>query len=88
MTWNRDSLRAEIHKVLERHAQPGSEIQPQSRLIADLGIDSLGQMEVVADMEDAFKIMIPDSALREIETMADIQSAVESRLQSEGRLAE
>lgn len=88
MTWNRETVRAEIHKVLSRHAQPDHEIQPESRLVADLGIDSLGQMEVVADIEDIFKLMIPDSALRDIEKMSDIQDAIETRLQSEGRLSE
>ncbi len=88
MTWNRDTLRTELHNLLSRHAQAGSQIQPESRLVADLGIDSLGQMEVVADVEDAFKLMIPDSALREIETVADIQNAIETRLQSEGRILE
>jgi acyl carrier protein len=86
MRWNRASVRSELIKVFEQHAQGVPKIDESSHLVADLGIDSLGVMEVIADLEDAFKITIPDEALREVNTIADVASAIEAKLSNEGRL--
>ena len=86
MTWTRDSVRTELLKVFQRHAEDGAAVTEQSRLVADLGIDSLGVMEVIADLEDKFHLHIPDEALREVDTIRDVCAAVEARLQNDGRL--
>jgi acyl carrier protein len=86
MTWTSETVRVEILKVFQHHVQAGADITESSHLVADLGIDSLGQMEVVADIEDTFKLRIPDDALREIETVADVAKAIETRLKTDGRL--
>lgn len=86
MTWSRDSLRAELYTLFAQHAQSGSPMTETSHLVADLGIDSLGIMELIADIEDKFNLHIPDDALREVNTVGDVAHAIETRLQSEGRL--
>lgn len=88
MSWSRAEVRASVKEILKPHAQAGSDLTEESRIVADLGIDSLGVMEVVADLEDKFKLRIPDEALRDVETVADVAKAIETRLLSEGRLAE
>lgn len=87
MTWTRDMVRAELIQVLKGHAHGEVEVTDKSHLVADLSIDSLGVMEVLADLEDKFKLTIPDEALREVETVGDVAQAIEVRLQGEGRLA-
>ncbi len=79
-------MRTELLKVFRRHAEDGADVTEGSRLVADLGIDSLGVMEVIADLEDKFHLHIPDEALREVDTIRDVATAVESRLQNDGRL--
>jgi acyl carrier protein len=86
MTWTQDAVRSELHKLLGQHVQGGTTIDDQSHLVADLGIDSLGVMEILADIEDAFQLSIPDEALREVETVADVTAAIEVRLRGAGRL--
>ena len=86
MTWTGESMRRELLKVFKEHASSGVEISEASHLVADLGIDSLGQMEVVADIEDTFKLTIPDEALREIETIGDVARQIEAKLKEAGRL--
>jgi acyl carrier protein len=86
MTWTTETVRTEILKVFQQHAEAGTDITEASHLVADLGIDSLGQMEVVAEIEDTFKLRIPDDALRDIETVADVARAIETRLKGDGRL--
>jgi acyl carrier protein len=86
MTWNRETMKGALIELLGQHAQAGAQISDSSHLVADLGIDSLGVMEIVADLEDKFSLKIPDEALREVETVADVAKAIEIRLEREGRL--
>jgi acyl carrier protein len=92
MSWSREQVRSEVLAILKPHAQTttveGSEIEigEGSRLVADLGVDSLGVMEIVAELEDRFKLTIPDEALREVDTIGDVARAVEVRLEKDGRL--
>ncbi|MEZ4312282.1 MAG: phosphopantetheine-binding protein [Polyangiaceae bacterium] len=67
-------------------AQAGSKVTESSHLVGDLGIDSLGVMEVLADIEDKFALSIPDDALRDVDDVASVIRAIETRLKKDGRL--
>lgn len=56
--------------------EPG-EIAPTARLADDLKLDSLDEMEMVIEIEDAKGIWIPDGWLPEGATVADMAAAVE-----------
>lgn len=86
MKWTRETLRADLVGLFGHHAQAEAAVTEQSHLVADLGIDSLGVMEVIADIEDKFKISIPDEALREVDTIGDVARAIETKLEEQGRL--
>jgi acyl carrier protein len=88
MMWSRASVRTELIQVFQQHAQDGVAVEEKSHLVADLGIDSLGVMEVVSEIEDKFALSISDEAFREVETVADVARAVETRLASDGKLVE
>ncbi len=47
--------------------------------ISDLGIDSLGMLEIIGSLERELKIQIPDESLAGITTVKDLLNAVESR---------
>ncbi len=51
----------------------------ESTAIADLGIDSLGMLEIIGSLERELKIQIPDESLAGIQTVKDLLNAVESR---------
>lgn len=86
MSWTREGVRDEVLAILKPHTPGDIPLSESSRLVADLGIDSLGVMEVVADLEDKFRLAIPDDALREVETVADVAQAIAVRLERDGRL--
>lgn len=88
MTWTRETLRAEILRLLEAHMAGDVKVTESSHLVADLSIDSLGVMEIVADIEDKFKLSLPDDMLRQVDTVADVMNAIELKLKNEGRLSE
>jgi acyl carrier protein len=86
MTWTRETVRRELVELLGQHVPTGTPIAQGSHLVADLGIDSLGVMEIVADIEDKFALNIPDDALREVNTVGDVATAIDVRLERDGRL--
>ena len=61
------------------------DVTEKTHLVADLGFDSLGLMEVIAALEDKFEITIADEALREVNTIGDVAQALENKLRGEGR---
>lgn len=86
MTWSREKVQKKLFEVFGQHKQTEVDVSEESEIVADLGIDSLGVMEVLADLEDTFKLTIPDEALREINTIGDVATAILTRLESDGRL--
>lgn len=87
MTWTQDAIEAELLRLFGQHKHTDAEVAVTSEIVADLGLDSLGVMEVLADIEDKFKLTIPDEALRDITTVGDVAGAIVTRLQGDGRLS-
>ena len=86
MTWNREAVHVKVIELFTKHGKV--EVDESTQIIADLGIDSLGVMEVFAEVEDTYKLLIPDEALRNIETVGDVVNAIMERLAQDGRLSE
>ncbi|ODU57434.1 MAG: acyl carrier protein [Clostridium sp. SCN 57-10] len=57
------------------------EVKPETSLVNDLGADSLDAVELNMALEEAFGIHIPDGALAEMKTVADIVNCVEQSKQ-------
>lgn len=56
----------------------------ETSTIAELGIDSLGMLEIIGALERQLKIQIPDESLANIVTVRDLLNAVESRRSARG----
>lgn len=63
-------------QLLRRHVQPSHSIQPTDHIQRDLGLDSLGVMELVSDVETRFNVSIPSEMFDKIETVGDVAKAV------------
>lgn len=55
-----------------------ADIDVNSNLIEDIGIDSLGAYELIMEAEDMFRIEISDSQVESIKTVADLIAIVRS----------
>jgi len=86
MSWTHDQIVSELIRVIQSHVDDGERVDAASELVGDLGIDSLGVMELVADLEDSFSLIINEADLRDVATIGDVATAVETRLQQAGRL--
>jgi acyl carrier protein len=88
MNWTHEAVLAEVRAVITEHAEVAALVSETTELVADLGIDSLGVMEVVAEIEDKFDLTISDAELRDVTTLGDVVRAIEIRLSASGRLTE
>ena len=62
-------------EILSAHVDK-KPISPKDHIQNDLGLDSLGVMEVVADIEDRFGVTIPNDALGAMVTVEDVARAL------------
>lgn len=63
-------------EILKQHIDGERVIAPTDHIQHDLGLDSLGIMEVIADVEDRFEVSIPTDALTDISTVEDMARAL------------
>ncbi|WP_374764664.1 acyl carrier protein [Yunchengibacter salinarum] len=61
----------------------GVTVAPQTSFAGDLELDSLTVMDLVAEIEDEFDIVLPLNILPELETVEQVADAVE-RIQEKG----
>ena len=73
----RDTIRQSVHRITG--IAPG-DIQDSSNYREDLGLDSLSALEVMVDIEYAFKIKVSEERLQTIETVQDTIRLVQEHL--------
>ncbi len=55
-------------------------IKPESRLIDDLGMDSFRSIEMAFELEEKFKIKIPDADIIKVQVVKDIVDYIVERV--------
>ena len=63
--------------ILQKHVDANRTIRPNDHIQNDLGLDSLGVMEVIADVENLFLELAHDAAVAEVEAMGEGRRRVE-----------
>ena len=57
---------------------PADDVQLDKSFVADLDVDSLSMVEVVVSAEEKFGVSIPDSEVKNLKTVGDAVSFIES----------
>ena len=55
----------------------GQDINVETDIVADLGLDSLKVMKLVENVEDSFDISVPLNVLPEVRTVGDFAQQIE-----------
>ena len=76
-------LKKVIEIVADKNDMKVENVLPESRLSADLGVDSLDQVELVMEIEDAFKVKFEDAEMEKILTVQDAVELVEKKMKHE-----
>ena len=75
----RSDIPEEILTTLARLARmPAHQIQPESRLDTDLGLDSLTRLDLLLVLESRLGETIPDALLANLETVGDVVRLIET----------
>ena len=72
-----------IYELIAPLNKKGIELGPKVTFASDLELDSLTVMDLVADIEDEFDIVLPLNLLPELETIEQVANAVE-KISNEG----
>lgn len=76
----RDELLQQFRRIASEIAERDVPLASENTRISDLGIDSLGMLEIIGSMEREFKIRIPDDQLVGIQTVGQLVDLVQKRL--------
>jgi acyl carrier protein len=71
-----------IHALADYLKRDPASITEAHHLRDDLGLDSMAVIELLFEIEDKFKIQIPDQDLRGLSTVASVALFVQKRLAS------
>ena len=63
--------------VVEQLSVAADAVKMESKIIEDLGADSLDVVELVMDLEEKFDVEIPDSEAEKLISIADVVNSVE-----------
>ncbi len=78
-----ERILSKIVEILHQHVSKKTAIRAETNLEADLSVDSLKSMEILAAVEDAFDISIPINVLSDIETVEDLALEIEGLLKEQ-----
>lgn len=73
-------LSGKILSIISQTADCGKTVQPDDRIVEDLGIDSLDKLMIIHDLEDEFNITIEEDELKGIKLVRDIIEAIEHKI--------
>ena len=69
-----------VQTILAKQLRVAAEkITPESKIMKDLGADSLDILQLLMRIEDQYGIVIPDQALAKFETVADVVAYLEQQ---------
>lgn len=71
-------LEAEIIELLTARVPGEVPVSAQTRIAGGLGLDSVAILDFIMDLEDRFDISIPLDRIAEVQTVAELSSAVEA----------
>ena len=75
----REDIPEEVLSTLARLARmPANQIQPESRLDTDLGLDSLTRLDLLLVLESRLGGTIPDALLANLESVGDVVKLIET----------
>ncbi len=70
------TIAALLELVAEKFDKNPADLSPETTL-ESLGIDSLGKIELIFDLEDHFRVRIPNEDAK-VDTLADVAALIDS----------
>lgn len=68
-----------ISLIADKLGKKPNQITLESRLVEDLGADSLDVVELIITFEDEFNISLPDEEVAKMKTIGDVVKYIENQ---------
>lgn len=79
--WKREHIEEVVKQIIvDKLGVKPEEVANETLLMEDLGADSLDAVEIIMDMEDRFRINIPDEDADKVSTVGEAVSLLERLL--------
>ncbi len=78
-----EEIVAEIRDGLAPFAKEGQTVHEGTRLVEDLGLDSLKVMDLLLEVEDRIDLSIPLNILADVQTVGDLAQELEKLTQEQ-----
>ena len=76
MSLTKDQVLPRLIEIIEPFNKKGIELTEKTSFANDLELDSLTVMDLVAEIEDEYDIILPVNLLPDLETIGDVARAV------------
>jgi len=80
-----DQIYTQLSELLQAYLKAETMVKQDSRLVDDLGLDSVQTMEMLMDLEDRLDVSIPLNFLPEVHTVDDLVKALEKAVGNAGQ---
>ena len=78
-----EKLKEEIKKIVSEVSEvPQEQLKEDARFVEDLGIDSMMALEIVANIEKKYKVVIPEEEIPKIHSLKDVYKIMEKLLKT------
>ena len=78
-----DSILQKVYEILKPFVPQGQQIEEETDLVADMGLDSLKVMKILENIEDDFDISIPLNILPDVRTVKDLVAQIQKIAEDE-----
>ena len=75
-----NELLERVKEVVQQFADPSRKVVHDTAFVKDLGLESIQIIEMLCEIEDAFDLVIGESELSDVVTVADLSAVVEKNL--------
>ena len=76
-----EAVQMQLYQILKPFVPDGFKLETETDLVADLDLDSMKVMDIVADVEDTFDIAVPLNILPDVRTVADFVGQIQKLLE-------
>ncbi len=77
---SRQEIMEKLTEILKDRGFEVEGISEESKLVEDIGLDSLDLVDLTMDIEDAFSIQIPDEDLPKLDTVGKVVDYIEQKV--------
>ncbi len=78
MTDNVNSIEASVIELLGHRVPADTKVTAETRIVGDLGLDSVAVLDFIMDVEDRFDLSIPLERVAEVRTIGELSLAIQT----------